>query len=64
MLARDRRSVTPLPVMSVGDAGFSNADNMAVVGLLSTQVLHHRLIGQRDDGDDGVPFRTVVHRVA
>ncbi len=47
-----------------GDAGFSNADNMAVVGLLSTQVLHHRLIGQRDDGDDGVPFRTEVHRVA
>lgn len=47
-----------------GDAGFSNADNMAVVGLLSTQVLHHRLVGQKDDGDDGVPFRTEVHRVA
>lgn len=47
-----------------GDAAFSNADNMAVVGLLSTQVLHQRLVGQKDDGDDGAPFRTEVHRVA
>lgn len=27
-----------------GDAQFSNADNMAVVGILSTQLLHHSLV--------------------
>lgn len=47
-----------------GDAGFSNADNMAVVGLLSTQVLHRRLVGQKNESDDGAAFRTEVHRVA
>jgi asparagine synthase (glutamine-hydrolysing) len=28
------------------DAQFSNADNMALVGILSTQLLHHQLIAQ------------------
>ncbi len=26
---------------------FSNADNMAVVGILSTQLVHHHFIGRR-----------------
>jgi asparagine synthase (glutamine-hydrolysing) len=47
-----------------GDAGFSNADNMAVVGVLSTQLLHRRLIEETHGGsDDGVAFRTEVDRV-
>jgi len=47
-----------------GDAGFSNADNMAVVGVLSTQLLHQRLIEEsHGGGEDGVAFRTEVDRV-
>jgi asparagine synthase (glutamine-hydrolysing) len=32
------------------DAQFSNSDNMALVGVLSTQVLHERFVKQRPDG--------------
>ncbi|MBI5517964.1 MAG: asparagine synthase (glutamine-hydrolyzing) [Deltaproteobacteria bacterium] len=47
-----------------GAEQFSNADNMAFVGILSTQLVHHWLI--RGDGDipgGDVPFRTVIDRV-
>lgn len=47
-----------------GDAAFSNADNMAVVGVLSTQLLHRHVIEETHGGaDDGVPFRTEINRV-
>jgi asparagine synthase (glutamine-hydrolysing) len=43
---------------------FSNADNMAVVGVLSTQLLAKRLLDAPPCGDDAtLPFRTVVDRV-
>ncbi len=47
-----------------GGEQFSNADNMALVGVLSTGLLHERLVrappGRRFDA----PFRTLVDRVA
>ena len=47
------------------DSGqFSNADNMAVVGILSTQVLYHHFIARRPGGDPPPTFRTAVDRVA
>lgn len=43
---------------------FSNADNMAVVGVLSTQLLAQRLLDAPPCGDDAtLPFRTIVDRV-
>ncbi|MBL8602488.1 MAG: asparagine synthase (glutamine-hydrolyzing) [Myxococcales bacterium] len=48
-----------------GDGQFSNADNMAVVGVLSTQLLDARLVkaAPRVEGP-AVTFRTVIDRVA
>ncbi|MEZ4408033.1 MAG: hypothetical protein R3A52_16395 [Polyangiales bacterium] len=47
-----------------GAGQFSNADNMAVVGVLSTQLLHASMVARpRASTDDGAPFRTEVHRV-
>ncbi|MBX7101099.1 MAG: asparagine synthase (glutamine-hydrolyzing) [Myxococcaceae bacterium] len=43
---------------------FSNADNMAVVGLLSTQLVHHHLIATPIDLGPQVPFKTRVDRLA
>ena len=42
---------------------FSNADNMAVVGILSTQLLHHHFISRRPDAKPPRELRTVVDRV-
>jgi asparagine synthase (glutamine-hydrolysing) len=42
---------------------FSNADNMAVVGILSTQLVHDQFIRRRPDGGPDVGVRTVVDRV-
>ena len=42
---------------------FSNADNMAVVGLLSTQIVHDRFIRRRPEGGPPVPLRTEIDRV-
>jgi asparagine synthase (glutamine-hydrolysing) len=39
---------------------FSNTDNMAVVGLLSTQVIYDRFIRRRPEGGAPVPLRTEV----
>lgn len=51
--------------LSRGAEQFSNADNMAVVGVLSTQLLHEVMIARpRAIADDGREFRTEVHRVS
>jgi asparagine synthase (glutamine-hydrolysing) len=38
----------------------SNSDNMAMVGVLSTQLLHHQFVQQRPDPGPPVSFRTAV----
>jgi asparagine synthase (glutamine-hydrolysing) len=43
---------------------FSNADNMAVVGILSTQLVHHHFIARRPDSQAPPVVRTIVDRVA
>jgi len=43
---------------------FSNADNMAVVGILSTQLLHHYFVERRPEAQAPRVIRTVVDRVA
>jgi asparagine synthase (glutamine-hydrolysing) len=43
---------------------FSNADNMAVVGILSTQLVHHHFIRTRPTGAPPSTIRTIVDRVA
>jgi asparagine synthase (glutamine-hydrolysing) len=48
-----------------GDAGqFSNADNMALVGVLSTQLLHERMVRAAPPAAPRVTLRTVVDRLA
>ena len=42
------------------DGQFSNADNMALVGVLSTQLLHRRLVASRPRGDRTARPRTDV----
>jgi asparagine synthase (glutamine-hydrolysing) len=42
---------------------FSNADNMALVGVLSTQLLHHQLIQNRPTGGPPVALKTDEDRV-
>jgi asparagine synthase (glutamine-hydrolysing) len=39
---------------------FSNSDNMAIVGVLSTQLLHHQFIRQAPDPGPPVPLTTLV----
>ena len=49
--------------MAPGFAGqFSNADNMSVVGVLSTQLVHHHFVRQRPSAPSPKYFRTVVDR--
>jgi asparagine synthase (glutamine-hydrolysing) len=48
---------------SARDAALSNADNMALVGVLSTQLLHEQL-RTPPRGEDRVEFGTLVDRVA
>jgi asparagine synthase (glutamine-hydrolysing) len=43
---------------------FSNADNMAVVGILSTQLVHHHFVAQRPEAAAPPVVRTVVDRLA
>jgi asparagine synthase (glutamine-hydrolysing) len=43
-----------------GTGAFSNADNMALVGILSTQLLHHQLIAQRPAIRTELSLRTDV----
>jgi asparagine synthase (glutamine-hydrolysing) len=42
------------------DGQLSNADNMALVGALSTQLLHHELVARAPSGDPRVEPRTVI----
>jgi asparagine synthase (glutamine-hydrolysing) len=45
-----------------GEGQFSNADNMALVGVISTQLLHHQFIATRPEGNVRVLLRTEVDR--
>lgn len=49
---------------SRGDSRFSNADNMAVVGVLSTQLLHRQFIESRPPCHDQPTFSTCVDRLS
>ncbi len=44
------------------DGQFSNADNMAVVGVLSTQLLHARFVARPPDPTRPIPLTTLVER--
>jgi asparagine synthase (glutamine-hydrolysing) len=46
-----------------GAGQFSNADNMAAVGVLSTQLVHHHFIKRQPHADAPAIIRTVVDRV-
>lgn len=49
---------------SRGEDGFSNADNMGLVGLLSTQLIHHQFIRHnREPMNNRVTFKTSVDRL-
>jgi asparagine synthase (glutamine-hydrolysing) len=41
---------------------FSNADNMALVGVLSTQLLHHQFVRNRPTGQPPAALKTDVDR--
>jgi asparagine synthase (glutamine-hydrolysing) len=45
-----------------GGARFSNADNMALVGILSTGLLHARIVRPTPERDRGIHFKTRVDR--
>jgi asparagine synthase (glutamine-hydrolysing) len=45
-----------------GAAQFSNADNMALVGILSTQLLHARFVAARPWSEPSLALRTDVDR--
>ncbi len=47
---------------SGGGEQFSNADNMALVGVLSTQLLHRQFIREAPGGGPPVPLRTLVEK--
>jgi asparagine synthase (glutamine-hydrolysing) len=42
---------------------FSNADNMALVGVLSTQLVHHQYVRERPVGKRRIALRTDIDRV-
>ena len=46
------------------DGQFSNADNMAVVGVLSTQLVYHHYVLNRPTGERDLKLRTDVDRLA
>lgn len=46
----------------VAEGQFSNADNMGVVGVLSTQLLHHHFIESRPEAAPPAEIRTLVDR--
>jgi asparagine synthase (glutamine-hydrolysing) len=45
-------------------AQFSNADNMALVGVVSTGLLHEQMVRRVPSGDAAMHFRTVIDRLA
>lgn len=46
------------------DGQFSNTDNMAVVGVLSTQVLHHTFVRSNPKPESTVEFNTLIDRLS
>jgi asparagine synthase (glutamine-hydrolysing) len=48
---------------TAGGEQFSNADNMALVGVLSTSLLHERLVRGRHARTGPIEFKTLVDRV-
>ena len=42
---------------------FSNADNMAAVGVLSTQLVHHHFVSRAPVADPPATIRTIVDRL-
>lgn len=46
-----------------GEAQFSNTDNMALVGVLSTQLLHHHYVRNRPEGNRAISLRIDVDRL-
>jgi asparagine synthase (glutamine-hydrolysing) len=63
----DPRSVARLWAKCQATGGgeqFSNADNMALVGVLSTGLLWEQFVRDRPGRDEEVPFRTLVDRMA
>lgn len=47
-----------------GDGQFSNTDNMALVGVLSTQLLHQQFIANRPDGSRAVEILTDIDKTS
>jgi asparagine synthase (glutamine-hydrolysing) len=44
------------------ESQFSNTDNMALVGVLSTQLLHHQFVANRPDGDRAIEILTDIDK--
>jgi asparagine synthase (glutamine-hydrolysing) len=67
---RDANVFEPLAVMQLlhkcrarGSEGqFSNTDNMALVGVLSTQLLYRQFIAGRPDGSRAIELRTDIDK--
>ena len=67
---RDANVFEPQPVVQLlrkcraraRDGQFSNTDNMALVGVLSTQLLHRQLVAGRPDASRAVELRTDVDK--
>jgi len=67
---RDANVFEPQPVMQLlrkcrargRDGQFSNADNMALVGVLSTQLLHRQFVAGRPDGSRAIKLRIDIDK--
>ena len=46
-----------------GETQFSNADNMALVGVLSTQLVHHHYVRNRPSGERSIKLGTDIDRL-
>ncbi|HTJ45360.1 MAG TPA: asparagine synthase (glutamine-hydrolyzing) [Kofleriaceae bacterium] len=49
---------------AAGEGQLSNADNMALVGVASSQLLHRELVSAEPSGDPPIVARTVIERMA
>lgn len=47
-----------------GESQFSNVDNMALVGVISTQLVHHHYVRNRPAGDRAISLRTDIDRLS
>ena len=67
---REANIFEPGPVMQLlrkcripgAENRYSNADNMALVGVLSTQLLHRQLVANRPDGSHLIELRTDIDK--